>query len=203
MFPGLLYYRGLGSIYADLHLLAKNHFLSEFLFSSLKLHSGSSVQEVCESLWICFHGTKSRKVTSDTVCTLMIILKCSLHALFWPWDNLSLSLGFINNYLVWCYWMLKKRALNVVAFQETSSRKINILSFISNQTVSCLASFVKPCAKSLTFLGPSWEVDRDSGPLQHFLRVPRGRPGEWLWLWLVVCEGQVIQASWAWTHTTV
>ena len=165
---------------------------SQFLFSSLKLYSGSSVQGVCESLWICFHGTRSRKVTSNTVCTsddnIKVLSPCFY---FWPWDNLSLSLsrGFINNYLIWCYWMLKNVPWMLVAF-KTSSRKINILSFISNQTVFLLGKLWNLVQNPWPFLGPSWEVGRDSGPLQHFLRVPRGGPvrswpDAWCWNLLV------------------
>ena len=143
---------------------AENHFLSISIFFSKIICRIFSPRSVWEPVTLCPWDT---------------VKECSPHAFIFDLGTISLSLGFINKYLVWCYWMLKNVPWMLVTF-KTSSRKINILNFISNQTIFLLGKLWNLVQNPWPFLGPSWEVDRDSGPLQHFLRVPRDGTGQML-----------------------
>lgn len=142
---------------------AKNHFLSISVFFSKIIYRifRPRCMWTCESLWVCFSGTKSRKVTSETMCTSNNNVKVLLSILWFLTLGQSLSQGFTKKCLMWCYWMLKNTPWILVAF-KISSRKINILSFISNQTVFLLGKLWELVPNPWPFWAPPERLTVDS-----------------------------------------
>lgn len=141
----------------------KNHFLSISVFFSkiiCRIFKPRCVW-MCESLWVYFSGTRSRKVISDIVCTSNNNIKVLLCILLFLTlgQSLSLSQEFTIKYRAWCNWMLKNMPWILVAFKISSRKKSTYSALFLVKLFPCLVSFETLC-KIPDLLGPllrSWQ----------------------------------------------